>query len=56
MVLCSASAFMCATISTSPERASVATQTIRPSASNLGENARPSSTSSVEPRGAKNAR
>src|SRR5262249_44459666 len=33
--------------------ASVATQTISPSASNFGAKARPSSTSSVEPRGAK---
>src|SRR6266849_3636044 len=50
MVCCSAWAFMCATISTSPERASVATQVMSPSASNFGANARPSSTSSVEPR------
>src|SRR5262249_27939068 len=34
-------------------RASVATHTISPSASNFGAKARPSSTSSVEPRGAK---
>src|SRR5262245_1535914 len=49
MVRSSACAFMCATMSTSPERAAVATQVTRPSASNLGANARPSSTSSVEP-------
>src|SRR5262245_65559865 len=49
MVRSSACAFMCATMSTSPERASVATQVTRPSASNFGANARPSSTSSVEP-------
>src|SRR6516165_2560406 len=48
-----ASAFMCATINTSPDRASVATQMTRPSASNFGAKARPSSTSSIEPRGAK---
>src|SRR5262249_7785996 len=46
-------AFMWATINRSPDRASVATQTISPSASNFGAKARPSSTSSVEPRGAK---
>src|SRR5215831_15140884 len=48
-----ACAFMWATINRSPDRASVATQTISPSASNFGAKARPSSTSSVEPRGAK---
>src|SRR3954466_6698713 len=53
MVLLSASAFMCATISTSPEPTSVATQVTSPFASNFGANARPSSTSSVEPRDAK---
>src|SRR5262245_7308753 len=46
---------MCATIRTSPLLASVATQVISPSASNLGANASPSSTSWVEPRGAKDA-
>src|SRR5262245_16262087 len=45
---------MCATISTSPDFASVATQVTSPSASNFGVNARPSSTSLVEP-GAANA-
>src|SRR5438046_6303106 len=44
---------MCATISTSPEPISVATQVTSPSASNFGANALPSSTSSVEPRCAK---
>src|SRR5665213_2666930 len=52
MVLASASAFICATISTSPEAASVATAVIRPSASNLGAKAKPSSTSAGEPRNA----
>ena len=47
---------MWATINTSPDRASVATQVTRPSASNFGANARPSSTSSAEPRGAKGER
>src|SRR5262249_19135220 len=51
-----ASAFMWATINTSPDRASVATQTTRPSASNFGANARPSSTSSIGPRRAKGER
>src|SRR5262245_21290277 len=55
MVSRSASAFMCATISTSPELASVATQVTRPSASNLGAKPRPSSTCPVEPRAAKGA-
>jgi len=41
----SASAFMCATISTSPLAASVATQVTRPDASNLGWNFSPSSRS-----------
>src|SRR3979409_1772893 len=45
MVLRSASAFMCATISTSPLATSVATQVTRPDASNLGWNASPSSRS-----------
>src|SRR5262245_38850261 len=45
---------MCATISTSPDCASVATQVTSPSASNFGVKARPSSTSLVEP-GAANA-
>src|SRR5262245_58803930 len=44
---------MCATISTSPDRASVATQVINPSASNFGVSAKPSSTSWVEPGAAK---
>src|SRR5262245_2713558 len=44
---------MCATISTSPDCASVATQVTSPSASNLGVKARPSSTSLVEPGPAK---
>src|SRR5207342_3544300 len=44
---------MWATINTSPVFASVATQVTSPSASNFGANARPSSTDSVEPRGAK---
>ena len=39
MVFASASAFMCATISTSPEPASVATQVTSPSASNFGVSA-----------------
>src|SRR5262249_48641400 len=42
-----------ATINTSPDRASVATQMTSPSASNFGAKAWPSSTSSVEPRWAK---
>src|SRR5262245_9536247 len=53
MVLASASGFMCATISTSADQASVIRQVIRPSASNLGGNGRPSSTCSVVARGAK---
>src|SRR5262249_24423996 len=48
IVFCSASAFMCATISTSPVATSVATQVISPSASNFGAKARPSSTCSAE--------
>src|SRR5262245_4064404 len=51
-----ASAFMWATINTSPDRASVATQMTSPSASNFGANVRPSSTSAVEPRDAKGER
>src|SRR4051812_25114625 len=47
MVLRSASSFICATISTSPLAASVATQVTRPDASNLGWNASPSSRSSL---------
>src|SRR5919201_5162075 len=50
MVCCNACAFMWATISTSPDCASVTTQVTSPSASNLGAKARPSSTSSVETR------
>src|SRR6188768_1407957 len=50
MVRRKASAFMWATISTAPDRASVATQVTSPSASNLGAKSAPSSTSSVEPR------
>src|SRR6202140_1114240 len=53
MVFASASEFMCATISTSADQASVTTQVIRPSASNLGANSRPSSICSVVARGAK---
>src|SRR3954469_22486777 len=53
MVLLSASVFICATMSTSPERVSVTTHVTNPFASNFGANARPSSTSSVEPRDAK---
>src|ERR1700761_6719532 len=45
MVRLSASASMCATISTSPLAASVATQVTSPSASNFGVRARPSSIS-----------
>src|SRR4051812_39335339 len=45
MVLRNASAFMCATINTSPLAASVATQVTRPDASNLGWNSSPSSRS-----------
>src|SRR5882757_867376 len=45
MVLRRASSFICATISTSPFAASVATQVTRPAASNLGWNASPSSRS-----------
>src|SRR5215470_9371410 len=48
IVFCRASAFMCATMSTSPVATSVATQVINPSASNFGANARPSSTCSAE--------
>src|SRR6516164_8085304 len=54
IVRCRASAFMCATISTSPEPASVATQVTSPSASNFGHNVRPSSTSCVGPGAGKN--
>src|SRR6202051_4935781 len=53
MVFASASAFMCATISTSPETASVATQVTSPSASNFGVSAAPSSRSALVPGGAK---
>src|SRR6476646_5089478 len=45
MVFCSASSFMCATIRTSPDPASVTTAVTRPLASNLGVKARPSSMS-----------
>ena len=51
MVRASASTFMCATIRTSPEPASVE-QVTRPSASNLGVNAKPSSKSGAVPGGA----
>src|SRR5262245_14662014 len=54
MVRASASAFICATMSSSPDCASVATQVTSPSASNFGVKARPSSSSLVEP-GAANA-
>src|SRR3984885_9376526 len=53
MVFASASAFMCATISTSPETASVATQVTSPSASNFGVSAKPSSRSALVPGDAK---
>src|SRR5580704_2676503 len=53
MVFANASAFMCATISTSPETASVATQVTSPSASNFGVSAKPSSRSALVPGGAK---
>src|ERR1700734_1421548 len=53
MVFASASAFMCATISTSPDAASVATQVRDPSASNFGVSAKPSSRSALVPGGAK---
>src|ERR1700691_1469585 len=52
-VFASASAFMCATISTSPETTSVATQVTSPSASNFGVSAKPSSRSALVPGGAK---
>src|SRR5580658_2010400 len=55
MVLASASAFICATMSTSPEPASVATQVTRPSASNFGVNFAPSSRSTVWPGAANGA-
>src|SRR5277367_2476512 len=44
-VFSSASAFMCATISTTPSSASTVTQVISPSEENLGANSGPSSTS-----------
>src|SRR5579862_1159003 len=53
MVFASASAFMCATISTSPETASVATQVTSPSASNFGVSAVPSSSAALVPGDAK---
>src|SRR5262252_4415901 len=53
MVFASASAFMCATISTSPDQVSVTTQVTSPLASNLGARRRPSSTWSGLPCGAK---
>src|SRR5580704_13007001 len=53
MVFASASAFMCATISTSPHAASVATQVTSPSASNFGLSAAPSSSAALVPGGAK---
>src|SRR4029077_8120857 len=53
MVFASAGAFMCATISTSPDAASVATQVTSPSASNFGVSAKPSSRSALVPGGAK---
>src|SRR5262245_33683211 len=43
---------MCATINTSPEPASVVTQVTKPSASNLGVSAKPSSRSKAVPGGA----
>src|ERR1043166_2087699 len=55
MVRASAAAFICATISTSPVAASVATQVTRPFASNLGESLRLSSTSAAGPGGANGA-
>src|SRR5215470_11560432 len=48
MVLRSASSFMCAIISSSPDLTSVTTAVMSPSASNLGLNARPSSMSCVD--------
>src|ERR1700683_3386621 len=53
MVFASACAFMCATISTSPDAASVATQVTSPSASNFGVSAKPSSSAALVPGGAK---
>src|ERR1051325_8251110 len=55
MVRLSASAFICATISTSPDAASVVTQVTRPSALNLGLRTRPSSVSFAEPESGKGA-
>ena len=49
MVVRSASSFMCATISTSPLAASVATQVTSPTASNLGWNASPPQRSLMMP-------
>src|SRR5215467_11211178 len=48
MVLRSASSFMCATISRSPDLASVTTAVMSPLASNFGLNARPSSMSCAD--------
>src|SRR5450756_319322 len=53
IVLRNASSFMCATIRTSPLRASVATQVTSPDASNLGLNASPSSRSLLSAKVAK---
>src|SRR5580704_8861878 len=53
MVLARACAFICATISTSPVAASVATAVTSPSASNFGVSANPSSRSAAVPGDAK---
>src|ERR1700684_765624 len=53
MVFARACAFICATISTSPDAASVATQVTSPSASNFGVSAKPSSRSALVPGDAK---
>src|ERR1700722_16452105 len=52
IVFAKASAFICATISTSPDTASVATQVTSPLASNFGVSATPSSRSASVPGGA----
>src|SRR5208282_678102 len=49
IVFAKASAFICATISTSPDAASVATAVTNPSASNFGVSVRPSSSSAAVP-------
>src|ERR1700722_18395738 len=52
MVLASACAFIWATISTSPDAASVATAVTSPLASNFGVSAKPSSRAASDPGGA----